>query len=164
MPSLEDAFASRKLPTQVVRLPVDADEYQRIARELAAAEWTLDEARSRGAVDTAAQRADVERLRAELDAAPAVEVKLTAIPPAEWEGLVAAHPPTPAELARGAQWDVPTFRPALLAVSVVTDGPVPDWERLAKEGRMTAGELQALFDSAVMLNVRGLSAAVGKGR
>lgn len=162
MASLDDRLRDRKLPTQVVPLPVDADEHGRLSRELAAALWTLEEARSRGAVSTADDQARVEHLQARLDAVETIDVALTALPPDVWEGLVAQHPPTPEDLARGYQWDARTFRPALLALSVV--GEVVDWELRAKEGRITAGELQALFDAAVMLNMRGLSAAVGKGR
>lgn len=114
------------------------------------------------ALDTAAERAEVERLDAELDAAPVVEIKLSALPPDEWEELVALHPPTPENLALGHQWNTDTFRPALLAAAIGPESP--DWDLLAKEGRITAGELAGLFDAAVMLNVRGLSVAVGKGR
>lgn len=163
MPSLEDAFRGRKLPTQVVPLPADADSYQRLSRALAAALWDLEEARQRGAVDTASLVANVEHLQQMLDDAPVVAVKLTALPPPEWESLVGEHPPMPEELAQGYQWHIETFRPALLERATVTDdGNVPNWDALVKAGHLTAGELQGLFDAAVMLNVRGLTIAVGK--
>lgn len=162
MATLEEQFRRRKLPTHTVQLPADPDGYSRLARALSGARWVLEDARARSALDTAAERAEVERLEAELDAAPIVEVKLTALPPAEWEDLVARHPPTPENLALGHQWNIDSFRPALLAASVGADSP--DWDLLVKEGRMTVGELQGLFDAAIMLNVRGLSIAVGKER
>lgn len=129
------------------------------------ARWSLEEARARGAFDTAAERAVIDGLQADLDSLEVVRVKLTALPAPEWEELVAAHPPTQEKIAEGFQWDVATFRPALLTASVAPeDGPAPDWDLLAKEGRIIAGELNALFEAAVMLNMRGLSVAVGKDR
>ena len=165
MSTLDEQVRVRKRPTHVVLLPADPDEYGRVSRLLSEAQWTLEEARARAAFDTAAERSRVESLDAQLRALPIVEVKLTAIPAPEWEALVAAHPPTPEKLAEGFQWDVYTFRPALLAASIAPeDGPSPDWELLAKEGKITAGELNSLFEAAVMLNMRGLSVAVGKDR
>lgn len=164
--SLADQFRGRRLPTQVVPLPRDPDQYDRVARDLAGARWALEEARGRGAVDTAALRAGVDALQVELDAQPVLQVTLTALPPDEWEDLVDAHPPTEADQARGYQWDPRALRPHLLAAAVVVPAGQarPDWEQLAKSGEVTAGELAGLFDAAVMLNMRGLSAAVGKGR
>jgi hypothetical protein len=161
--TLEEQFRGRKLPTQPVQLPADPDEFGRITRALSDARWALEEARTRNALDTVAERAKISRLETELDSLRVIEFTLTAIPPDEWEDLVAAHPPTPENLAIGHQWNTDTFRPALLAVSVA-GGEAPDWTRLAKEGLITAGELASIFDAAVMLNIRGLSVAVGKGR
>lgn len=163
---LADRIRGRTLPTQTVSLPVDPEGHAQVARDLAAAVWVLEEARARGAVDTAAQRARVDQLQAGLDTAEVVEVHLTALAPAVWEELVDAHPPTDVDAARGHQWDVRTFRPALLAAAVVVPegDEVPDWDLMAKDGALTAGELTGLFEAAVMLNVRGLAVAVGKGR
>lgn len=162
MATLDEQFSGRKLPTHPVQLPADPDEFGRITRALADARWALEEARTRNAIDTVAERAEVARLETELADARVIEFTLTAIPPDEWEDLVAAHPPTPDNLAAGHQWDGDTFRPALLALSVV--GGSPDWAKLTKTGLITAGELASIFEAAVMLNVRGLSASVGKGR
>jgi hypothetical protein len=163
--SNEERLRGRRLPTQCVRLPVDPDVWARLHRDHAAAVWALEDARARGKVDTGPERAAVAQLDAAIAAAEVVEVHLRALPPDEWESLVVEHPPTPDELARGAQWHVPTFRPALLAASEAAAGhPATDWERLAKEGEITAGELASLFESSIMLNVRMLSDAVGKGR
>lgn len=164
--SLAEQFRGRRLPTQVVTLPRDPDQHERAARALAGARWALEEARARGAADTAQERADVDAAQAALDAVEVLAVPLTALPPDEWEDLVDAHPPTAEDLAKGYQWDPRALRPHLLARAVVVPPgvPAPDWEALAKAGEITAGELSALFDTAVMLNLRGLSAAVGKGR
>jgi hypothetical protein len=163
--TLEEQFGRRKLPTHVVALPADPDEYGRISRELSEARWALEEARVRAAFDTGAERARVAQLEAELGELDVVRVTLSALPAPDWEALVAAHPPTPEKLAEGHQWDASTFRPALLSAAVLAAGEqAPDWDLLAKQGKITAGELNTLFDAAVMLNMRGLSVAVGKGR
>lgn len=90
---------------------------------------------------------------------PDERITLRALPASEWEALVGLHPPQPADAARGAAWDVATFRPALLAASVVTDdGEEPlseeDWAELIVTARMTAGEINALFNGACVLNDR----------
>lgn len=159
--ALEDALRGRRLPTHVVEMPADPDGWARLQREHTAAQWAFDDARARGA-NLAAHEIRLAQVAAELDAADVVEVHLTALPPDQWEALVAEHPPLSEDLARGAQWDTATFRPALLAASVPP--PSPDWDVMAKEGHITAGEYDALFDAALALNLRGLQPAVGKGR
>jgi hypothetical protein len=163
--TLEEQFARRKRPTEVVPLPADPDEYARLERAITDARWALEDARARNPLETTAERATVERIEAELAALEVLEVTLVALPPDEWEELVALHPPTPEQQAQGFQWDKTTFRPALLTVSVRTEnGVAVDWARLSKEGQITAGELNTLYEAAVMLNMRGISASVGKGR
>lgn len=95
-------------------------------------------------------------------------IELRAIPADVWEALAAAHPPTAEEAEQGADWNISTFRPALLALSVVTpEGEEPltesDWGQLATSGAMAAGELTLLFNVAVALNDRSPLASVGKG-
>lgn len=95
-------------------------------------------------------------------------IELRAIPADVWEALVAAHPPTKEQREQGAEWNTATFRPALLALSVVTpDGEEPltekDWGQLTTSGAMAAGELTLLFNVAVSLNDRSPLASVGKG-
>jgi hypothetical protein len=95
-------------------------------------------------------------------------IELRAIPADVWEALVAAHPPTGEQAEQGADWNVATFRPALLALTVVTpEGEEPlteaDWAQLASSGAMSIGELTLLFNVAVALNDRSPLASVGKG-
>lgn len=78
------------------------------------------------------------------------------------------HPPTEGQLEQGAEWNIATFRPALLGVAVCTpDGEEPltaqDWAELTASGAMTIGELNALFSVAVSLNDRAPMMTVGKG-
>lgn len=97
-----------------------------------------------------------------------VVVSLRCLAPDDWEDLIDAHPPDDEQRKQGWQWDVKAFRPALLAASVVTpDGEEPlevrGWTEVAEEGQLTAGELEELFGTAVNLNTRRPSVAVGKG-
>lgn len=95
-------------------------------------------------------------------------IEMRALRASEWEALVLLHPPTEGQLAQGADWNIATFRPALLGVAVVTpDGEEPltaqDWAELTASGAMTIGELNLLFDVAVALNDRSPMMTVGKG-
>lgn len=86
----------------------------------------------------------------------------------DWELLVASHPPTDDQAGKGWLWNVKTFRPALLAACVVTpEGEEPlgerGWVEAAEEGQLTQGELELLFVTAVNLNARQPTVAVGKG-
>lgn len=94
-------------------------------------------------------------------------IELRALPAAEWETLVALHPPSAEDQAKGAGWDVTTFRPALLAAAVQTgDGDEPlseqDWAELIALGVMTSGEINLLFNTACVLNDRAPQVSLGK--
>lgn len=94
--------------------------------------------------------------------------ELRAIPPQEWEALVGLHPPTEAQQKAGDLWNVATFRPALLAVTVAApEGEDPlseaDWADAAAQGWMTIGELNTLLGVAISLNDRSPLVSVGKG-
>lgn len=165
---LADRLRARKVPTEVVRLPIDPAQYAQAERELEAATWTLEEARARGSADLADLQARVDSARVALATCECEELTLRALPPAEWEELLGLHPPTEEQRAAGAQWNVTTLRAPLLALSVVAaEGDETlseaDWEQLAKASALASGELTALFNAAISLNVRAPSSAVGKG-
>lgn len=96
-----------------------------------------------------------------------VDVALRALLPAEWDALCEAYPATGEGVEPGAI-DSLAMRPALLAASVVApEGSPPKdpawWEALAKRGGATAGELDALFNTAWVLNRRApMGAELGK--
>lgn len=168
MASLRDRLRARPLPSTTVYLPADPAAATRLEQEAATAEWQLEAARARGSIDVAAERARVAQARAALDGLPTEPVLLRAVAPAEWEALVDMHPATEEQRAAGHTWNVATFRPALLAASVVPpDGEDPltdeDWAQLSKDGAIGVGELSALYTAAVNLNWRGPASAVGKG-
>lgn len=87
---------------------------------------------------------------------------ITALPPADWEALVAAHPP-----ADGHErlWNIDTFGPALLAASIDdSDITEQEWAEYTTKGALTTGEVHALYDAVLTLNYRVPdTSAVGKG-
>lgn len=108
---------------------------------------------------------------------PVEYLLLRALAPKAWELLVAAHPPTDEDRAAGRGWHVDTFRPELIAASVLTathrapDQPAPELEELlalvevepaqlrgvdlldaAASGFLTIGQLLQLYDVALVLN------------
>ena len=157
-----------KLPTAECPLPADPAAYA--AAEQAVA---LLEAFRKG-VDPGDDE-QLQRAQSRLDAARQaladldVEVyRFRCLEPKRWEELVDAHPPTDEQRRGGWQWDVATFRPALLAAcDIPPDGEdaldARAWVEVAEEGQMTPGELEKLFATAVQLNARAPSPSLGKG-
>lgn len=91
-----------------------------------------------------------------------------ALEPDVWEVLVGKHPPSEEDAAKGAGWDVTTFRPALLEACIVTpEGEEPltaaDWAELATTRSIAPGELNLLYSTALEINDRTPLAVVGKG-
>jgi hypothetical protein len=165
--SLRDRLRDRPLPTETVVLPLDPPAHAVRQRQCVAAEWELEAARDRASGDLAALRADVAAAQAALAELATVTVTLRALPAADWEALLELHPAADADREKGASWG-PGFRLALLAVSVVPDdGDTPtteaEWEGMAKDGSLGAGEINALFTVAVGLNLRSPDTRVGKG-
>jgi hypothetical protein len=90
--------------------------------------------------------------------------RVAALPPAVWEELVDAHPrrdDQPAEWV----WDPRSLRPHALAAAVTLDGQsitAEEWEELAREARLSSGELDELFGVALQLNTRAHRLSLGK--
>lgn len=166
--SLRAWLAARELPTVPVPIPTDAAAYAAAERAVEDAARALLVEQSRGSVDTEAERARLAQAERDLAAQPVRVVKVRALPGDVWEELVAAHPPTEAEQARGDEWHVPTFRPALLAGSVLPDeGEEPltpqEWTDAIAAGHVTVGEANRLYEEAVLLNARSPRVSTGKG-
>lgn len=167
MSTLRDRLRQRQLPTEVVELPLDPAEFAARDRALTSAQWALETARDRGSGDLGPFRAELAAAQSALAQMEVISVTLRALPAADWEALLELHPPTDAERDKGAQW-APSFRLALVAASVVpADGEAPtseaDWEAMAKDGSLGAGEINALFTVALNLNLRAPDSHVGKG-
>lgn len=164
MTSLREALRARTRPTATVRLPVDPAGYADALREVDAARLALASAVG----DRAAPQARMADAQQRLDAVEVLTVDMRALAAADWEALVEAHPPSDEQRSRGADVNMASFRPALLAASVVVaDGDQGltevEWAELAGSGQVAAGELELLFGTAVTLNTRSPQVSTGKG-
>lgn len=132
-----ERLLTRQLPTRRVLLPLDPAGYQAAA--------------------AAGQP---------LDGLPVLAFEVSALPPAVWEDLVDQHPPTADQVSRGWAWDPATLRGPALALAVTLDGDDPltadQWDGHIKAGRLSSGELDALFGTVVELNARAPQVSMGK--
>lgn len=99
----------------------------------------------------AAKRA---KKRAEKDVQACWEtIRLTAMPPDEYEDLKAAHPPTPEDLEADpeAEWSKSSLRPALLASCAEGGLSAEEWQTMLAE-RFSKGERQDIFTTALAIN------------
>jgi hypothetical protein len=155
-----ERLLARKRPTADYQLAV-VDDTDAVA-ELAAAKEALDTARFRG--DDSAEDA-VAAAEARLAAArAAVEacyepVTLTAMPPVEFEALVAKPENQPRD-GRDERWNADSFPRACFLACVADDEMSgDDWAEFV-DGSLSQGEREALFMTAVGLNARWPSGAV----
>jgi len=156
--SLREQLLARGLPETTV--PIRKG---RIA-DVKAARERLDEAvrlrdKSPGIEEQLEQ--EVRDARAALDALYE-DVTVRAIPPADYETLVAEHPPTDEQLDEGMDWNPSTFVPALLAATVDQPWSEQEWVELCSAGPLALGEVADLFEAAVKINGRGLDLRWGK--
>lgn len=166
--TLLDRLRARKLPEQQVALPSDPVAYAAAERQVEIEERMVLRAKGDDRLDPETVAAALAAARAALAAQPIEVFTVRCLPANEWEMLVAEHPPTAEQRSQGWQWDVETFRPALLAATVSTaegenDLDVLDWQQLARDGNIAIGELDLLFVAAVQLNTRQPQVSTGKG-
>lgn len=91
-------------------------------------------------------------------------VRFRNLEPDVYEALVAAHPPTKEQEAKGEQWNRATFAPALLsACAVDSDLSEEDWAAEFKSGRWPVADRDAAFLQALAANLEPRSATVPKG-
>ncbi|WP_125911395.1 MULTISPECIES: hypothetical protein [Pseudonocardia] len=129
----------------------------------------LVEARRRGA-DTREVEQRLAAARTTLDSLESFKFEVRALPPADWEALVAQHPAAK-DADHGWDFDPPTFWPALLEASVIDldagpdDPPMTaqDWADMFAQGEVNLAEKNALLNTALGLNTRSLGVQVGKG-
>lgn len=163
---LKERFASRQLPQVVYPLRMDySPDSDAAERELGAAERELAFAQSQGWTDLGGLRRRVEQARL-ARAAFYEELTIRALPPAEFEELVSAHPSSKEQRDKSgpaAVWNVDTFVPALLAACVDSDMTADDWAEVTSKGPMATGEVAALFQAALTVNDRTPDEHLGKG-
>lgn len=155
-----DRLASRPLPRVDYRLLIaDSDELAAAHQTVAAAQARLrqanirhDPAKPEREKELRAAKRAVARAAKQLDGCWE-KIPLTALPPADFEQLKAAHPPTPEQ--REAEPDVEynreTFRPALLAACDASGRTAEDW-RLRLANNFSAGERQEIWATALAIN------------
>lgn len=162
---LRDQFKARQLPRATVRLRMDfSPESDAAVAELATAEAELASAKARGFADLAALERRVAAAQVAADGFHA-DIVVAALPPAEMDDLVAAHPATAEQLEKTPQavWNPDTFAPALLAGCVDSDMTETDWAELTTKGPVTTGEVRWLFQAALDVNDRSPEERTGKG-
>ena len=155
-----ERLLARRRPSTVYQLAVDDDTAAVAA--VAAAKDELGTARFRSD-DSAAQAVTdaEERLAAARAAVEACyePVTLTALPPAEFEALI-AKPEYAARDGKDERWNVDTFpRACFLACVDTGDLTAEEWAEFA-DGSLSQGEREALFLAAVSVNARWPSGAV----
>lgn len=102
--------------------------------------------------ELAAVQAAVDAAQADLDGCYE-RIVLRALPPPEYEALIAAHPPTAEQRGEDPPqiWNPTTFRPALLALCVESDMSAEDWADFLDQ-RCSAAERQGLYVAALAVN------------
>jgi hypothetical protein len=165
---LRSWLRARQLPTAEVPIPVDPVAHAAAERAVEVDRRTLQLAQAQEVDDLSIFRERLQAAQQHLDGLAVMVIRLRCLPPEDWEALVDVHPPTDEQRAAGWQWNVSTFRPALLAASVIADDddrPLTeaDWLAVAAEGQMRAGELDRVFAAAVNLNARAPEVSTGKG-
>lgn len=155
-----ERLLARQRPSTVYQLAVEDD--AAAVAELNAAKDALDTARFRS--DDGAEQAVTdaeERLAAARSAVEACyePVTLTAMPPAEFEALVAKPEYAPRE-GRDERWNAETFpRACFLACVDTSDLTAAEWESFV-DGSLSQGERTALFLAAVGINARWPSGSI----
>lgn len=147
--SLRKRLADRPRPHITYPLLVDVDELQAAQQRLEQARQEWRQLVLRGEDATQAQAA-VDEAQAAVDGCYA-QIVLRALPPEQYEELIAAHPPTEAQRAAGEIWNVDSFRPALLAGCADGDMTAEDWAAFLAE-RCSQGERQELWVAALAVN------------
>jgi hypothetical protein len=164
MASLRARLLARERPRAEFRLRItDPATADRALREASTA-WRLAVYRDGDDSDAARDaKAKADEAQAEVDACYET-LQLTALPPADMEALITAHPPTAEQREAGqTPWNTETFRPALLAACVEGDMTEADWADFITKGPVSLGEVAALWAAALGVNDRTPDASVPKG-
>lgn len=149
-----ERLLARKRPVFVYQLAVE-DETEAVA-ELAAAKDALDTAgfRDDDRAEQAVTDAEARLEKAHAAVAACYEpVTLTALPPVEFERLVAKPEYAPRD-GKGEKWNGDTFpRACFLACVDTSDLSADEWAEFA-DGSLSQGERESLFLAAVGVNAR----------
>lgn len=156
--SLREKLLNRQRPSVTYPLQV---------RDTAEAAKRVEEAR--GAVRLTQLRGDAQQVakaKRELKQAEKalddchVEIVIRALPPAEFEELVKAHPPR--KDTDDEAWNIETFPRACFLACVEGDMSEQDWDRFVEEN-CSQGERESLRLAALAVNTRIPDPSVPKG-
>lgn len=155
-----DRVKSRKLPTiHFSVLVVDGDELEAAQQKLAEAlerrrraERNLVPEKPERVKEFDLAKQAVKRAEKVFEACWE-KIRLTAMPPDEYEDLKSEHPPTPDQLKNDPdlEYNKSTFRPALLAACAEGGYSVEEWQRMLAH-QFSDGERQELFTTALAIN------------
>ncbi|MBN9791294.1 hypothetical protein DMP17_22185 [Pseudonocardia sp. TMWB2A] len=165
---LWERLQARALPTETVRFPADRAAADAANARLVDAAAAVQDSLRRGG-PTEDQAAERDAAQAAVDDLAVQEWTVRALPPHEWELLVAEHPAQPGA-AHGEDFDPGAFYPAMLAETVTAGGgetlTAAQWAQLFASGAgLTLGEKNTLINTALSLNLSApvVSEHVGKG-
>lgn len=158
---LRDRLLGRSRPSLVYELPIGDVAAARLA--VARAEDAVRAARYRADENAeqalAEARAALTQAEADLDACYE-KVTLTALPPADFEALVALHPPR--EDTSDEAWNPETFPRACFLACAPHEVSEAEWEQVLAEN-LSLAERGELYSVAIAVNVRLVSPALPKG-
>lgn len=173
MSDLRDQLRARTRPTLDYELPVGdvaganlvLAQAQRAFAEARRALGAVDAADDPDGVTAAEKQAAVAEARTQVAeaeealAACYAHIRLTAMPPDDYEALVALHPPRPD--SQDTEWDGTTF-PKACFLACATDLTPEEWEPFLT-GNLSFAERDDLFYLAQAVNVRLVNKALPKG-
>lgn len=159
--SLKERLRARARPqaTFALRMADTSDATREL--EEATREWRLAQLRD----DDGSHRKEIAAAKKKVDAAEKTladcyeQLTLVALPPAEMEALIAAHPAKDGD----APWNEATFRPAVLAACVEGDMTEADWAEFLAAGPVSLGEVRALWAAVMSVNDRSPDITIPKG-
>lgn len=162
---LRDRLRERQLPQATVGIRIDwSPESYELHHELEREERLLFMAESNADSDVEEIRVRVAEIRARVDAMYELVV-VRAIPAAEFENLVANHPPSEEQTDKDPliTYDRDSFFPALLSACIEGPETEQDWSEMINSGELVMGEVNTLISTAMELNDRSPNVSLGKG-
>jgi hypothetical protein len=159
--SLRDRLRGRARPSLVYELPVgDVVAATRTLRQAEEAHRIVQLRSDEDAEEAvAAARAALEQAQAQL-AACYERIELVALPPADFEALVALHPARPD--SEDVSWNADSFPKACFLACAPQELSAAEWDEVLAEN-LSLAERGELYMVAVAVNVRLVNAALPKG-
>lgn len=158
--SLRERLRNKRRPSAPCRLRIDDTAPAQRALEEAVVALRLAQAGDSDAETLEGHRQAVREARAALEGCYE-PITLLALPPADLEALIAAHPPRKDD-DNDVEWNNASFPRALFLACVQGDLSSEEWETILAES-CSDGEVNALEQAAIAINVRAPEGTVPKG-